>query len=114
MIPGRKLTLVDVPWSAPELARMHQLRAEKLTSASIAGALRQEFGTGRTGQAVKMCVAMLKKREERKAERAAAVAELTVVNNISRKCLCCGGGFSSWGAGNRMCVECKRQLGHLA
>jgi len=105
-----------LPWKQPELARAKALRAEGYTHGTIAGMLRDEFGTVRTGLAVQKLFAALRQKGvvvdpvPTHQAKAAEVrkAELVVANNVQRQCLLCRRNFYSWGAGNRRCDPCKR------
>lgn len=104
-------------WTDAELARAKELRREGYTVGTIAGMLRAEFGSERTGLAVQAVFRNLRQRglaveTVSDHDRAAArekhrQAELAAANLVRRKCLRCGGGFDSHGPGNRVCSSCK-------
>lgn len=112
----RKPTGNGYAWTEAELARAKALRREGYTHGTIAGLLREEFGTERTGQGVQSLWQTLRQRGEvvetvADHDRAAVRerrAELAAANTVRRRCLRCGDGFDSWGAGNRLCGECRR------
>jgi hypothetical protein len=104
-------------WTAAELARAKELRREGYTHGTIAGLLREEYGTGRSGDGVRKLFLNLRQRgvvvetvaeHERVAAREKHRAtELARANLVRRKCLRCSGGFDSYGPQNRVCSDCK-------
>jgi hypothetical protein len=106
-----------LPWSGAELARAKALRRVGYTHGTIAGMLRAEFATERTGSAVQKLFVALRQRglvveTVSDADRAAArekarQAELAVANLVRRRCLRCRDHFDSWGPGNQVCGDCK-------
>ena len=106
-------------WTDAELARAKELRREGYTHGTIAGFLRREFGTERTGLGVQKLFTSLRQRglvvetvsdHERQAARARhRQAEVAAANLVRRRCLRCGSGFDSSWAGHRVCDECKAQ-----
>jgi hypothetical protein len=113
MTPARSKRPVAQPWSEAELARLRALRAEGRSHDVTAGILRQEFGTERSRAAVQMAAWAIRSKEARDADRdeRQAEREVAAANTSNRRCLTCGGGFASWGAGNRMCGPCRHTTG---
>lgn len=102
-------------WTQAEMGRAKELRREGYTGATIAGILRQEFGTARTRSGIETMFRNLKRRGETlpartdPARKRATLSEVAAANTIRRECLANGRGhwFDSEGPGNRICPKCK-------
>lgn len=107
----------EYTWTAPELARAKDLRFEGYTHGTIAGMLREEFGTLRTRHGVQKMFSNLKRRSpsDEPKPRASSGArpsmakpsEVQAANATRRMCLSCTNPFDSEGPGNRICLNCK-------
>jgi hypothetical protein len=118
----RQATGGGFTWTEQELARAKALRREGYTHGTIAGMLRTEFGSDRTGMALQRLFCALRRdglvvetvedHDRQDVRRRALVreqqAELKAANSLRRSCLRCRGEFDSHGAGNRICEDCKR------
>jgi hypothetical protein len=104
-------------WADAELARAKDLRREGYTHATIAGFLRREFSTERSGVSVQKLFTGLRQRglvvetvsdhDKQAAREKHRQAELAAANLVRRQCLRCRGAFDSWGAGKRICADCR-------
>lgn len=90
-------------WTEAELARAKQLVSEGYTHGTVAGFLRQEFGTDRSGLAVQKMFSALRLRSG-----ASVKAQLVTANTRRRPCLTCRAPFDSEGPHNHVCMPCKQ------
>jgi len=103
-------------WGGAELARAKALRGEGYVFSTIALLLCREFGTDRSPTAVQKLFIKLRQRGElieavSEADRQAArerAAEMGTTRTVLRRCLRCRHSFSSYGAENRVCADCKK------